>query len=132
MAIQYLGRLDKQKWPHLTWGEGILALLVLVVLEIAKGPGRLLGEMTLSGFKIVDEICLYTMTSKAVKNEGEMFNWSQAWLLLTLYFDMDVEGLAKPDHNVESMENAGMLELKSSYSRNRYYALTTKWLNENE
>lgn len=107
---------EKENWPDLTWDSGHLAVLLG---QVSREQGRLLGRMHDLGFDLRREAQLSTLTEDVLRSseiEGEKLDSDQVRSSIARRLGMDVGGLVPADRNVEGVVEM-MLDATTNYAR---------------
>ena len=107
---------EQDSWPDLTWDSGRLAVLLG---QVAREQGRLLGRMQDLGFEVRREAQLSTLTEDVVRSseiEGEKLDNDQVRSSIARRLGMNVGGLVPADRDVEGVV-AMMLDATINYAQ---------------
>lgn len=104
------------KWPQFVWDAPALALLLS---EVHKKQGRLLGYMGQLGFDLQNEALLQTLTRDVIQSseiEGEHLDSGQVRSSIARRLGMEVGGLVPFDRNVDGIVEM-MLDATQQYQK---------------
>jgi Fic family protein len=102
-------------WPSFTWdNEAIIARLA----EVRHRQGRILGLMSLAGFKLKENALLDTLTLDVTKSseiEGEKLNTEQVRSSIARRLGIELSGAVPADRNVDGVVEM-MLDATQKYT----------------